>query len=164
MHGSTFDHILPDSGAQFSSINKRLVDKFKLQIEPPAADEPSSLNGASSSMRVARIGYVDLPVCVHFPLDSKKQVVEVEKKRFEVMEMKHDFIFGVEFLRLLFPTDQLLAFAGPHSCITDDPTAASLQVASFLHSCSSTAHMYDESEGEDEPRSAAASVSPSSPQ
>jgi hypothetical protein len=97
MHGSTFDHILPDSGAQFSSINKRLVDKFKLQIEPPAADEPSSLNGASSSMRVARIGYVDLPVCVHFPLDSKKQVIEVEKKRFEVMEMKHDFIFGFYF-------------------------------------------------------------------
>ena len=163
MHGTQFSHILPDSGAQFSSINKRLVDKYRLQIVPPAASEPSSLSGASSSMRVPRLGYVELPVQVHFPLDSKRQAISVDKKRFEVMEMGHDFIIGVEFLRLLFPRDELLAFAGPHSCITDDPTAASLQVASFLNSCSPSAHFYDESDDESEPRVATASSASPSP-
>ena len=161
--GPAFSRILPDSGAQFSSISKKLADKYMLQIKPPAASEPTQLNGATSAMSVPRLGYVEIPVQVHFPLDSKRQAVSLDTKKFEVLEIKHDFILGIEVLRFLFPDDQLLAFAGPHSCITDAPSAASLQpalstqVASFLHSCSSSAFVCDEYEEESEPQVAAAS-------
>jgi hypothetical protein len=109
-------------------------------------------------MSVPRLGHVDIPVQVHFPLDSKRSVVTLETKRFEVLQMSHDFIIGVEFLRILFPSDELLSFAGPHSSITDSPSE---QVASLLASCSTVAHVCDECGDDDDPRVAA--TSPPSP-
>ena len=121
----SFDSILTDTGAQFSSISKRVVEQFNLTISPPGVSAPSVIAGATTSMRVPRLGHVDLPLTVHFPLDTTRQACSYVSKRFEVMEMQRDFIFGVDLIGTLFPDDELLAYLGPHSSITDAPSVSS---------------------------------------
>jgi hypothetical protein len=86
-------------------------------------------------MRTLRRGFVNLPITVHFPLDEKRSAASFDSKRFEVLEMSHDFIFGIELLRALFKSDRMLAYAGPHALITDAPDVSD-QVSVLLSACS----------------------------
>ena len=120
-----YTDILTDTGAQFSSINAALVETYKLKVHPPRPGDPQFINGATTNMRTPRVGHVDIPICVHLPLNPNKEVT-FALKRFEVVKTDSDFIFGIELLRELFPGDLLLQFVGPHSCITDAPRPTSV--------------------------------------
>ena len=148
-----FNDILTDTGAQFSSINKCIADKWKLKVYPPQPGAPQVINGATSSMRTPRIGHVDIPICVHLPLNPRQEVT-FARKRFEVVETDSEFIFGVELLRELFPGDALLQFAGPHSCITDAPRPTSV-VAARMNTVEASPYVVDEDvdESSDPPHS-----------
>jgi hypothetical protein len=146
-----YTDILTDTGAQFSSINASIVESFKLKVHPPRVGDPQFINGATTNMRSPRIGHVDIPICIHLPLNSRREVT-FALKRFEVVKTDSDFIFGIELLRELFPDDELLQFVGPHSCITDAPRPSSVVSASMCAE-SSSPYLVDE-DVDDSPDSA----------
>jgi hypothetical protein len=99
-------------------------------------------------MSTKRIGYVAIPICVQLPLNDPAEVT-FASKRFEVMSMEHDFIFGVELLRELFPRDELLRRCGPHSSITDAPSATTVRAA-HLHTARDSPYAVEEEMDETE--------------
>ena len=111
---------LADSGSSFSGISRELAQKYKIPIIPPAAGEIQWLHGATEEMKSKRLGHVVLPVTLHFPTPTGSATVSLTKK-FEVMDMDLDFLFGREVNRVIFPNDIINGLGGPHSSITDEP-------------------------------------------
>jgi hypothetical protein len=73
-------------------------------------------------MATNRVGFVSLPVTVHFPLHSSKSSISFTKK-FEVMDLagREELLVGIEAFDLLFPEVDLAGCAAVKSVITDDP-------------------------------------------
>jgi hypothetical protein len=121
-HGYVLTDITADSGAEFSAISGKLVERFNLKVVRPPSDEPQKLGGVTEAMAVNRFGYVSLPVTVHFPLHSSKSSVSFTKK-FEVVDLAgtEELLVGIEAFDLLFPEVDLAGCAAVKSVITDDP-------------------------------------------
>jgi hypothetical protein len=121
-HGYVMTDITADSGAEFSAISRKLVERFNLKVVRPPSDEPQKLGGVTEAMAVNRFGYVSLPVTVHFPLHSSKSSVSFTKK-FEVVDLAgtEELLVGIEAFDLLFPEVDLAGCAAVKSVITDDP-------------------------------------------
>lgn len=112
---------LSDSGADFSAISLKCVKAHGLTIHPPSPGEPQVINGAAEGMETARLGHVFERVTLHYPIPNGSTAVSFTKK-FEVMEMDLDFLFGREVNRVLFPHDEQSKFGGAHASITDVPS------------------------------------------
>ena len=116
----TLNHILLDSGAQFSVVNKKIVDKYSLKIHKPNRNEATEIEGASTDMITHRHGYVVLRVTVHFPLNSSRCAITFTKK-YEAMDINEDIILGTEVFDTLFPGSEQNQYAATKSDITDYP-------------------------------------------
>ncbi len=114
--------VTADSGAEFSAISRNLVERYNLKVVRPPHDEPQKLGGVTEDMAVNRVGFVSLPVTVHFPLHSSKSSISFTKK-FEVMDLAgtEDMLVGIEAFDLLFPEVDLAGCAAVKSVITDAP-------------------------------------------
>ena len=99
-------NVLLDTGADFSVINKAIVDQHKLKIKPPKGPLFINLVDTTTSKR---IGKVSIVVDILFPC-SDRPIIARTKKTFEVLNISHDFIFGVDLLHSLFPDDELLDY------------------------------------------------------
>jgi hypothetical protein len=111
--------VLLDTGAQFSAISSALAQKHKLHIFAPLKGETRHITLADRSKNVARVGFVVIPISVHFDGGKPRQPFEC-KLRLEVLNMSYDFILGVDILPRLFPTDDIMDFLiRPASIATD---------------------------------------------
>lgn len=110
---------LLDTGAEFSAISSKLVEKHNLHIFKPQAGETKYITLADSSKHVARVGFVVLSITVHFEGGKPREPV-VCRKRFEVLNMSYDFILGVDIIPQLFPTDDILDFLVRPAAIASD--------------------------------------------
>jgi hypothetical protein len=122
MNDYVMTDVTSDSGAEFSAISRKLVERYNLKVERPPSDEPQTLGGVTQGMAVDRVGFVQLPVTVHFPLHSSKCSISFTKK-FEVMDLAgtEDMLVGIEAFDLLFPEVDLSGCAAVKSVITDGP-------------------------------------------
>jgi hypothetical protein len=122
MNDYVMTDVTSDSGAEFSAISRKLVERYNLKVERPPPDEPQTLGGVTQGMAVDRVGFVQLPVTVHFPLHSSKCSISFTKK-FEVMDLAgtEDMLVGIEAFDLLFPEVDLSGCAAVKSVITDGP-------------------------------------------
>ena len=119
---NAYSHILPDSGAEFSTIGMHVVEKEGLKITPIAPSDIQTLDGAEQSMSAQRIGTVKLRVSVHYPFArSPRQLVCTFDKTFEVMNQQEDFLLGAETFNTLFPNSILNTLIAHRSVITDWP-------------------------------------------
>lgn len=111
--------VLLDTGAQFSAISSALAHKHKLHIFSPRKGETRYITLADRSKHVARVGFVVIPITVHFDGGKPRKPFEC-KMRLEVLNMSYDFILGVDILPSLFPTDDIMDFLiRPASIATD---------------------------------------------
>jgi hypothetical protein len=126
-------NVLVDSGAQFSTISKRLVTQFHLPVSAIPASEVRSLGGAATSMQVPRIGTVTLAVTAHYPSGNDNAAVSFTKK-FEIMDTEEDVLLGMEMWPVLFPrSTDVLACLGSPSSITSAPTQVRYHKASRVY-------------------------------
>jgi hypothetical protein len=112
--------VLNDTGAQFSAVSKRHVDANHLHVHRPKADEVKYLSLADKSMTVPRLGYVNIPVIIHFRGGTPRAPYRCTKQ-FEVLNMDYDFILGVDLLPMIFPRDEILDHLILPSRITTPP-------------------------------------------
>jgi hypothetical protein len=117
-HSLLFDMVLIDTGADCSCINKQIVDKYNLQVNPPASGSPSSLVGFDG-VHTPRVGTVTLRVTVHCLLESEPTTEFT--KSFEVINGNHDFILGRDVLPTLFPNDTTYSYVAPAAPHMDKP-------------------------------------------
>jgi hypothetical protein len=111
--------VLLDTGAEFSAISSALASKHKLHIFKPGDGETKYISLADRSKHVARVGYVVIPLKVHFDGGKHREPV-VCRKKLEVLNMSYDFILGVDILPQLFPTDDIMDFLVRPAPITDE--------------------------------------------
>ena len=112
--------VLNDTGAQFSAISKRHVDANHIHIHHPKLNEVKHLSLADKSVTVPRIGYVNIPVVVHFRGGTPRTPYRCTKQ-FEVLNMDYDFILGVDMLPHLFKNDEIMDHLMLPSRITTPP-------------------------------------------
>ena len=112
--------LLNDTGAQFSAISLRLAKKHHLYISPIVDGEPMNLHLAEKSKIVPRIGSVRIPVTIHFSGGAPRAPYSC-RKQFEVLDMHHDFLLGVDILPYLFPYDDVMDHLLLPSRITSPP-------------------------------------------
>lgn len=112
---------LVDTGAQFSVISRRVVDKYGIPVISPSIAEPPVLGGVDSSMSIPRRGSVSLRVTVHFVQQPPQPAVSFTKQ-FEVMDAHEDIIVGMDCLPTLFPDNLLLRYGAQMANITNTPT------------------------------------------
>lgn len=97
--------VLLDTGAEFSAISDKLVQKYKLKMHKPSKGIHHLL-GAAAGMSSERKGYVILDVTVHFAVPYGRQAISF-RKQFEVMDLDNeDFIIGMDLAPELFPEER----------------------------------------------------------
>ena len=115
-------YVLPDCGAEFSAINRKIVERDRLHVTPPSARGIQTLGGADTSMSTARIGTVTLHITVHYPLEYGQPARSCTfDKTFEVMDLQEDMLLGAEVFSLLWPNILLNNYIAHKSEITDWP-------------------------------------------
>ena len=125
-------NVLLDTGAEFSAISKRLIEKYHIIPTPVPKHEEQVLAGAAQGMKVARIGTVTLPVTVTYPLSGHDASVSFTKK-FEVMDIAEDVLLGVEVWPTLFPNFEGVDCLCQPSSITQRPTQIKYHKAARIY-------------------------------
>jgi hypothetical protein len=106
-----------DTGSQMSIISEKLARHHRLHIHKPVPGEPACITLADQSKSVVRVGWVRLPVVIHFHGGTPRPPVHCTKQ-FEVLNISYDFIIGVDLIPQLFPTDAIVDFLILPSIIT----------------------------------------------
>jgi len=125
-------NILLDSGAEFSAISKRVVERYNLTITPVPTHEDQGVAGVDRSMKVKRIGTVILPVTVSYPLGAHDASVSFTKK-FEVVDIDEDMLLGVEVWMTLFPNFEGERCLCKMASITTPPTQIKYHKAAHIY-------------------------------
>ena len=114
--------LLNDTGAQLSAVSLQLIRRHRLHysVHGPRHNDPQYILLADRNKKVKRIGTINLPVSIQFS-GGKHRAPYTCSKTFEVIDMKYDFILGVDILPHLFPTDDIMNYILLPSKIASPP-------------------------------------------
>jgi hypothetical protein len=122
-------HVLLDTGAEFSVINKKIVDMKNYIILKPTG--PRFINLANSAT-IPRIGKVSITIDILFPC-SERPMINSRKHLFEVLETSHDFIIGMDLLPIIFPGDEIMEYVSFPKNFDQSVAINSLELSSMNH-------------------------------
>ena len=138
-----FTDVLLDTGAQLSCIKASLLPRLGLALTPPVGIR--ELSGFAKGTKTPRIGTVSTTVTLHLPLSTPGTVTFT--KTFEVVDINHDFIVGIDILKTIFPNDQTYNYTAAPSTITDAPSDVSWGTVNEISDDSATTDAARSSEG-----------------
>jgi hypothetical protein len=104
--------VLLDTGATHSCIDLKLVNTLQLPIKRIAAADNQPVALADANHSVARIGTVSTSIHLHFMYDAR-QSIAMDNVTFEVMNLRYDFLIGLDIMQHTSPNDDGVRF-NPH--------------------------------------------------
>ena len=117
-NGQVCSRVFVDTCAGFSVMRLALAKQHGLKIHAPK--KVLTFEGATKGMVTKRTGFVRLRIVVHYVLDGELAAVSF-KKKFEVAEIREDFLLGTETLSTLYPDADIIHGSTDKDDITDWP-------------------------------------------